>query len=290
MLFAACMLTVSCGISQHVMLPSTALSSNNYTYVRDVSAKISYTYVLGIGGLKGKDIVEKLAENANLLPGEALVNVGISSKFKFFLVAGVRDFVATGQVVRFTDGASNTSEFEQAQRKYEGISSRLSGYDGDLLSALPVSAVNVEFTSPAEAAMAKYGVSLNKGQIEDIVISSLTKKKNTSYDAASDKSMNITIVRVDKDACVHGYATIKDNAGVVAANVIFDGAGLMGRTPEELFLDSFKNAGNNVYLKWFNLYDMQQKQLRQESKEKKKDIDKTEKSAKSEVKKRGKNN
>lgn len=62
----------SCGAFNKVnMIPSTALNTNNYMYVRSVQAKISYTYVFGIGGFGEKYLIDDLTKKAKLLPGEA---------------------------------------------------------------------------------------------------------------------------------------------------------------------------------------------------------------------------
>jgi len=86
---------------------SAALSSNNFTYVKqDLEGMSQATYILGIGGMNREAIVseakQNMLENYKLEDGQTLANTTVNFKYSNFLgiVASTKCYV-TADIVEF---------------------------------------------------------------------------------------------------------------------------------------------------------------------------------------------
>lgn len=239
------------------MIPSTSLNTNNYIYVRSVQTKISYTYVLGIGGLKKKYLIDDLTEKAKLLPGEALANVSIQSKLKIFLgIVIIKDFIATGQVVRFIDDKINQENVALVNKTYYELNANVGGYDGDLLSSLPITQISVNLQESVQFPEKMYGFKFAPKRAAEAYAEALYHKKGlNAWTPEAKNVMEIIIERFDKsDNYIHGYARIKDENGKIVSKILIEGGENYGRTLEERFYQAFYIAGQKAYAKWSELY------------------------------------
>ena len=111
MAVAAVLLLASCGVSSNLTTnanlnqTNVVLSQKNFHVVKNVEAKVSATYVFGIGGLSKKALynnaVAELTEKANLTGSQALVNVTVKNSAKLFLIFGKFTYQAEGTVIEF---------------------------------------------------------------------------------------------------------------------------------------------------------------------------------------------
>ena len=112
MLFSAILLSSCAGIT-YVSTPQTvALNSNNFKFIKPVSAETTATYVFGIGGMSpraNEDVVKKLIEEAHLKPYQALADIRIKTTNKCFLgLIITRTLTASATVVEFIGTNQNT--------------------------------------------------------------------------------------------------------------------------------------------------------------------------------------
>ena len=113
MAVAAILLLASCGITQNLTdnlnmnQTSVVLSQKNFHVVKTVSAKVSSTYVFGIGGIGKKSLknnaVADLAKQADLKGAQALVNITVKNSTKTVLFVTKTTFHAEGTVIEFDE-------------------------------------------------------------------------------------------------------------------------------------------------------------------------------------------
>lgn len=107
----ATMLT-GCGASSYLTsnvnnnTTNVVLQEDNFHVVKTVEAKVSQTYILGIGGLSPKALksnaVAELTEKANLSGSQALINVTVKEDIQAVYVFWFKRTVrATGTVIEF---------------------------------------------------------------------------------------------------------------------------------------------------------------------------------------------
>ena len=92
MAVAAVILLSSCGVNQYLTSnknlnqTNVVLSQKNFHVVKTVEAKVSATYVFGIGGLSKKalhnNVVAELTKKAQLTGSQALINVTVHNSGK----------------------------------------------------------------------------------------------------------------------------------------------------------------------------------------------------------------
>jgi uncharacterized protein YbjQ (UPF0145 family) len=110
-IFACVMMLTGCGFTSNlssnvnVVETSVVLSEANFHVVRNVSAEVSSTYVLGIGGISKKALkdvaVAELTKEANLKGSQALINVAVKSNVQSYFIVQKTSFIATGTVIEF---------------------------------------------------------------------------------------------------------------------------------------------------------------------------------------------
>ena len=113
--FLTSILMTSCGIHSAMVrninnnTTNVELSKKNFKVIDRVSGKSTAIYVLGIGGLSNKALIEKaktkMLENANLIGGaKAIINLTteshISIVYYFFFQ---RTVTVSGHIVEFTE-------------------------------------------------------------------------------------------------------------------------------------------------------------------------------------------
>ncbi|MBQ8336653.1 MAG: hypothetical protein IJY44_03890 [Bacteroidaceae bacterium] len=113
LIILSAVLFFSCAGISHISTPRTvAINQGNFKFVKNVSTSSTAVYVLGIGGLTKKanaDIVEKLIEEAQLKPNQALADYRIKTTNKIFLgIIVIRELTASASVVEFCDIKTNT--------------------------------------------------------------------------------------------------------------------------------------------------------------------------------------
>ena len=111
MAVAAIICLSSCGINSHnttnhnLNQTNVVLAQNNFHVVKNVEAKVSATYVFGIGGLSKKALKEnavaELTKKAGLTGSQALVNVTLHTSGKLILCVGKVTYYAEGTVIEF---------------------------------------------------------------------------------------------------------------------------------------------------------------------------------------------
>jgi len=261
-------LVASCGITKFQALPSPT-DSNNFEYVRSVESDVSFTYILGFGGLTDKDVYEKLKENAGLLPGEALVNVTLKRTTKIFLGIVIKaNFHASAQVVRYTDGnyLDMMSIYEAKEQNdadlvtVATLKRRVSGYDGDILSAFPAS-VSVSFNMTAKKLLSSYGVSISSRSAADAVMegfNAFTKENKLNREAMNHMEVIVTDCSASGD--ITGYAIVKNEYGEEILKIYTSGTGLKTkRDYESMYLNAFKEIGVNIFNKFSSAQKVQAK-------------------------------
>lgn len=86
---------------------TVVLSKANYHIVKTVNAKVSSSYVFGIGGLSKRALrsnaVAELTKNASLAGSQALINVTVKSSAKFFFFFTQVTYYAEGTVIEFDE-------------------------------------------------------------------------------------------------------------------------------------------------------------------------------------------
>ena len=108
---AALFLLTGCGMTSNmtqnhnINQTNVVLSSNNFHIVKTVSAEVSATYVLGIGGLSRSalkdNVVAELTRKAQLTGQQALINVTVRRSDEFYVVFRRTRFYAEGTVIDF---------------------------------------------------------------------------------------------------------------------------------------------------------------------------------------------
>ncbi|MEB2781514.1 DUF6567 family protein [Algoriphagus sp. C2-6-M1] len=86
---------------------NVVLSENNYKVTDQVTGSAKATYVLGIGGLSKKSLVEAARQDmyskANLVGGsKALVNETFDTKSSFFILFWKKQVTTSASVIEFT--------------------------------------------------------------------------------------------------------------------------------------------------------------------------------------------
>ena len=107
----AALLLTSCGFSSHmtsnqnVNQTNVVLSQNNFHIVKTVDAKVSATYVFGIGGIGKKALhnnaIAELTKKAELTGSQALVNVTVKTTTKVIFFVVKTTLYAEGTVIEF---------------------------------------------------------------------------------------------------------------------------------------------------------------------------------------------
>ncbi len=108
-LFASC---VGLNLSPLVNYqPSNAvISDNNYRIVGEVSGECSQQYIFGFGGMSDKskesNAIKEMYKNANLKPGQAIININVTYTQQVYFLAIVIKVtsIAHGTIIEFTDG------------------------------------------------------------------------------------------------------------------------------------------------------------------------------------------
>jgi PBP1b-binding outer membrane lipoprotein LpoB len=110
---AAIFLLTGCGMTSNmtqnhnINQTNVVLSSNNFHIVKTVSAEVSATYVLGIGGLSRSalkdNVVAELTRKAQLTGQQALINVTVHNSSKMFLVYNKLTYHAEATVIEFDE-------------------------------------------------------------------------------------------------------------------------------------------------------------------------------------------
>ena len=113
MAIAAVLLLASCGVNSHLYSnlnlnqTNVVLSQKNFHVVKNVEAKVSATYVFGIGGISKKALhnnaVAELTKKAGLTGSQALVNVTLHTSGKMILCFGKVTYFAEGTVIEFDE-------------------------------------------------------------------------------------------------------------------------------------------------------------------------------------------
>lgn len=111
-ILAAALLSSCAGFTNITTPQNVALNQGNFKFIKSVSTSSTAYYVLGIGGLTKKanaDIVEKLIEEAQLQPNQALADFRIKTTKKIFLgIIIERELTASASVVEFCNTGANT--------------------------------------------------------------------------------------------------------------------------------------------------------------------------------------
>ena len=110
--FVAVILT-GCGVSSYmtsnvnVNQTNVVLQEDNFHVVRNVSAEVSQSYVLGIGGLSKRALkenaVSELTEKAHLTGSQALINVTMKEDYQTVFIWSKRTVRAQGTVIEFDE-------------------------------------------------------------------------------------------------------------------------------------------------------------------------------------------
>ena len=112
-ILSAVLLSSCAGFTNITTSQNVALNQGNFKFIKSVSTSSTAYYVLGIGGLTKKanaDIVEKLIEEAQLQPNQALADFRIKTTKKIFLgIIIERELTASASVVEFCNTGANTS-------------------------------------------------------------------------------------------------------------------------------------------------------------------------------------
>ena len=86
---------------------SVVLSQANFHVVKTVSAEVSSTYFLGLGGINRKSLrnnaVAELTKKANLTGSQALVNITVKSAVKTIFILNEVTFYAEAIVIEFDE-------------------------------------------------------------------------------------------------------------------------------------------------------------------------------------------
>lgn len=86
---------------------SVVLSQANFHVVKTVSAEVSSTYFLGLGGINRKSLrnnaVAELTKKANLTGSQALVNITVKSAVKTIFILNEVTFYAEATVIEFDE-------------------------------------------------------------------------------------------------------------------------------------------------------------------------------------------
>jgi hypothetical protein len=101
-------LFTSCAMHTGIVTNSTALSTNNFAYVKkSVQGTAKATYFLGFGGLSRQALVEEarrdLLENYMPEDNQALVNLTVSFKITFLLFYMENKCTVSASVIQFND-------------------------------------------------------------------------------------------------------------------------------------------------------------------------------------------
>lgn len=124
MLFSAILLTSCAGLTYISTPQNVALNTNNFKYIKSVSAETEAIYVFGIGGMSpsaNADVIEKLIEEAHLKPNQALADIRIKTTNKCILgIIITRTLTASATVVEFfgPNEVSTESTNNEAQTTY----------------------------------------------------------------------------------------------------------------------------------------------------------------------------
>lgn len=117
------MLVSSCGVTNNathntnITQTQVVLAQKNFRIVGTVSGEISQGYFLGlIGGLTNKALREsamsEMYKNAHLTGAQAIINVNISYKAKYFIVYSEVTAIATGTIIEFVDSQDECGEIK----------------------------------------------------------------------------------------------------------------------------------------------------------------------------------
>ena len=114
-LFLLAIILSSCGVHSTLVTNTNSnatnveLSKKNFTILDQVSGESSANYIMGIGGLSNKALIENakadMLKKANLLGGsKALVNVTIESHYSAFYIFYFKKTVTiSAHIVEFTE-------------------------------------------------------------------------------------------------------------------------------------------------------------------------------------------
>ena len=105
LLLSGCGLTSNMASNVYESQTSVVLSQANFHVVKTVSAKVSSTYLFGLGGISKKALrnnaVAELTDKANLTGSQALVNITVKSAVKTVLIWNQVTYYAEATVVEF---------------------------------------------------------------------------------------------------------------------------------------------------------------------------------------------
>ncbi len=137
-LFASC---VGLNLSPRVNYPiitNDVMSNNNYRVIGEVSGECSQRYIFGIGGMSDKskesNAIREMYKNANLKPGQAIININVTYTQQIYFLAIVIKVtsIAHGTIIEFTDEPLADSiaikEIQQAPNKSIGNPELLRGF------------------------------------------------------------------------------------------------------------------------------------------------------------------
>jgi len=108
------LILTSCGASSSSMANATnnqttvELSKKNFNVLGKVTGKSTNTYILGVGGMSNKALLEKaknnMMENANLSGSKALINITYDKHYNGFApFYSVVTITASAYIVEFTE-------------------------------------------------------------------------------------------------------------------------------------------------------------------------------------------
>lgn len=109
LLFLALIIIVglsSCAYHSGYLSNSTALNSNNFTYVqKNISGSAKATYIFGIGGLSKQALVDLAKQHlmgiCSLKDNQALANTTVNWKRSYFFIGSVVNCTVTADIVEF---------------------------------------------------------------------------------------------------------------------------------------------------------------------------------------------
>ena len=105
------LILTSCGLTSNLSQninenqTSVVLSQANFHVVKTVQAKVSATYIFGLGGLSKKALknnaIAELTKEARLTGSQALINITVKSAVKTVLFWSQNTFYAEATVIEF---------------------------------------------------------------------------------------------------------------------------------------------------------------------------------------------
>jgi hypothetical protein len=107
-ILAILLVTLLSGCAAHngYMQSSASLDESNFSYIKkDAQGTAKATYILGIGGLSKKALVntakQRLLETNSLKDSQALANITVNWRMTFFLIGFSNRCTVTADIVEF---------------------------------------------------------------------------------------------------------------------------------------------------------------------------------------------